>query len=64
MLVEVFKKRMFVTSRVIRADSRESAVKKFDVVSENIDPTFEDDNPKEEIVVRELNDCDEFDVDY
>ena len=61
---EIFKKQVFMTSRIVKADSKEEAVDKFDVVSESIDPTFEDDNPRDEIVVRELNDCDECDVDY
>ena len=61
---EIFKKQVFMTSRIVKADSNEEAIDKFDVISENIDPAFEDENPRDEIVVRELNDCDECDVDY
>ena len=63
-IYEIFKKQTFVTSRIVRASSREAAIDKFEAVSENIDPTFEDANSKEEIDVRELKDCDECDVDY
>ena len=63
-IYEVYKKQTFVTSRIVRASSREAAIDKFEAVSENIDPTFEDENPKDEIDVRELNDCDEWYVDY
>ena len=63
-IYEIFRKQTFVTSRIVRASSREVAIDKFEAVSENIDPTFEDENPKEEIDVRKLDDCDEWDVDY
>ena len=61
---EIFKKQVFTASRVIKADSREKALEKFDDTSSNIDSVAEDDNPVEEIEIVELNDCDESDVDY
>ena len=63
-IYEIFKKQTFVTSRIVRASSREAAIDKFEAVSGNIDPIYEDENAKEEIAVCELNDCDEGDVDY
>ena len=63
-IYEIFKKQLFVTSRIIKADSKEAALEKFDVVSSNIDSVVEDDKPVVEIEVAERNDYDESDVDY
>lgn len=63
-IYEMFKKQVFVTSRIIKADPREDALGKFEVVSSNIDSVVEDDKPVEEVDVVERYDCDEGDVDY
>lgn len=63
-IYEVVKKRTFVTSRIVKADSEEEALAKFDGVSSNMDPVFEDADPEEEVSVCVCDGCDECDVDY
>ena len=63
-IYEIFKKQVFVTSRIIKADSKEAALDKFYVVSAIIDPVAEDGNFDEEIDVVERDDGDDGSVDY
>ena len=63
-IYEIFKKQVFVTSRIIKADSKEDAFDKFCAVSATIDTVTEDGNFDEEIDVEERNDYDESAVSY
>ena len=63
-IYKVIKKQTFITSRIIKADSKEDALDKFCAVSATIDPVIEDGNFDEEIDVEERNDYDESAVGY
>lgn len=62
-IFKVIKKQTFITSRLIKAESKEDALDKFRVISSTINPVMEDGNFDEEIDVEERNDCSESAVD-